>query len=826
MKAPETIEEITQRAAAYADSARLSMNSGHLLLSILTGSGVAANTLSLRGLTETRIRAKLREENSESPDVLQRVLQSAAQIARSVRSSSVRAIHMLAAIATVKECRGFQILKECELNVDTIRVQSLRNMTSGFTREHGHRADEKQLQLTVQDSPKSTPSAKLEPRPDPPAPQLTRKRVNVTRARGMGRQLEQAQKKMRAGKTAPSPDREARGHRKADSRAESRKKAQTFQFCENDYPVLFSLGRNLTQEAREGSLRPIVGRVVEIEQIADILNKKRANCPCLVGPPGVGKTAIVEGLACDMQFESVRGFDYEVIIDVSMPQLLGGTTLRGELSEKIVEAGKEIQKSAGKVILFFDDVHMLLGSADAQEAVTELKTAMGRGDIPCIFATSDAEFNKFIDPALARLITPIDVAEPKEEEALEILAGVAPDYEEYHNVKISVDALRASVVLSTRYVNDAHLPDKAVSVIDLAASQVKRRGDTEVGEQDVVNVLAKKLGVPEERLSVTDGHRLLNIENELALDIVGHSHVLQSLAETLRRNAAGFHSGRPIGSFLFLGPTGVGKTETAKTLAKLLFADETAMVRLDMSEFAEAHAVARMIGAPPGYIGHEEGGQLTDAVRKRPYSLVLLDEIEKAHRDVIQSLLQVLDDGRLTDGKGKTVDFKNTVIIMTSNLGSDLRQLENRRARVGFGQPLPGTDPSDEDLSEQVIGAARAALPPELWNRIDEPLVFAPLREDDVANIAVLLLEKLAAQIYKEKEISLAFDNNVIDHLIVSGGYDMQLGARPMRRTISRLIEGPLARIILGDSDRGDTIRIGVENEALCFHNVPSHPGK
>lgn len=813
MNTPETIEEITQRAIAYAENANTSLHSGYLLLAILTGSGVAANTLSLRGLTETNIRTKLREDSTETEEHLKKVSAGALQFAQSVRSNSVGAIHLLAAIATVRESRGNQILQECNLNVDTIRVQSLRNMTSGLTREHGFRPAKKQLKLSsMQDSP--TPkNSRISPRNESSSPVVTKKRVLISQTKDMGRQLEQAQKKMRQVRK-PTAETKNEG-------SLSQEEKQSFIFSAKEYPTLFSLGRNLIQEAAQGALQPIVGRVLEIEQIADILNKKRANCPCLVGAPGVGKTAIVEGLACDMLFESIEGIHFEAIVEVSIGALLGGTTLRGELSEKIIEISKEIQASDGKIVLFFDDVHTFLGSPDAQEAVTELKSAMSRGEIPSIWATTDTEYNKNIDAASARLITTIDIAEPTEDEALEILAGVAPEYETHHGVKIGVGALRASVLLSSRYISESCLPDKAVSIIDLAASQVKRRGKNTVEEDDIAAVLASKLGVPLERLATNDAKRLLQLESELAKDIIGHHHALTALAETLRRNAAGFRTGRPIGSFLFLGPTGVGKTETAKSLAKLLFADERAMIRLDMSEFSEAHAVAKLVGAPPGYIGHEDGGQLTDAVRKRPYSLVLLDEVEKGHRDVIQSLLQVLDDGRLTDGKGKTVDFKNTVIIMTSNLGSDLRKQKEKKSPVGFGSIQ--SNPCD-NLESSIISAARIALPPELWNRIDEPMVFHPLTQAEVAQIAKLMLHKLTGQIQKEKEISLVVSHDVIDYLVEQGGYDVQLGARPMRRTISRLIEGPIARIILGQSQRGDSIHVSVLDGELTFQNIPLCP--
>ncbi|HUT77543.1 MAG TPA: AAA family ATPase, partial [Polyangia bacterium] len=403
--------------------------------------------------------------------------------------------------------------------------------------------------------------------------------------------------------------------------------------------------------------------------------------------------------------------------------------------------------------------------------------------------------------------------------------GIAPAYAAHHQVAFPAPTLAAAVRLSARYVQDRALPDKAVALLDLAGARARRSGAAEVRPEDVAAVLAERLHVPPERLTSSDRQRLLDLEDELATRVVGHRHVLGAIAETLRRNAAGFRSERPIGSFLFLGPTGVGKTETAKALAELLFPGADSMVRLDMTEFSEPHAVARLLGAPPGYIGHEDGGQLTEAVRRRPYRLVLLDEIEKAHREVIQVLLQVLDDGRLTDGRGRTVSLKNTVIVMTSNLGADLRELALPRRKVGFGTAGAAEEAQGAPVAERILAAARAALPPELWNRIDEPLVFSPLTSDEVRDIAGLMLEGIAVQLRSEHDVELRATGAAVDALIRCGGFDPELGARPMRRTIQRLVEGPVARLVLGgEVAAGDGILVDGDDDGVLVLPEPAGP--
>ncbi len=452
------------------------------------------------------------------------------------------------------------------------------------------------------------------------------------------------------------------------------------------------------------------------------------------------------------------------------------------------------------MLLFLDELHAIVGEGGPDDLANELKSALARGELPCIGATTDAEYRKHIerDPALARRFSRIDVGPPSAEASIAILEGLAPRYEQHHEVTYDREAFRAAVELSVRFLPERHLPDKALSALDLAAARVRRAGGTRVGLEAVAKVVADEAHVPLDRLLVRDAERLLALESHLADRVVGQTGPIARIADALRKGAAGFRGRRPLGTFLLLGPTGVGKTETAKAVADLMFGP-AGMSRFDMSEFGEAHSVARLFGAPPGYIGHDEGGQLTEAVRRRPYQLVLLDELEKAHPDVLLALLPLLDEGRLTDGRGRTVDFTNTVIVMTSNLGATA-SVETARS-VGFGavaeRPSMGA-------AERALAVARRAMPPELWNRIDEPLFFGALLPEDVREIARRMLRGVSDVLTREHGVTLSVDERAIDALIASGGFDSALGARPMRRTVGRLVEAPLAqKILVGDVPRG-----------------------
>ncbi|QDG54184.1 AAA family ATPase [Persicimonas caeni] len=604
--------------------------------------------------------------------------------------------------------------------------------------------------------------------------------------------------------------------------------AQSYDLDPEQYPNLVKFGRNLTAQAARGQIDRVVGRDREILQLIDILGKRRSNNPVLVGEAGVGKTAIVEGLSREFVKLANAGnrLGKRAIIELELGRILSGTHLRGSFSERLLGIKDEVEQAGGDVIVFLDELHswMTAGAGgDGTDAAGELKTALARGRFPCIGATTNDEFRQFVesDPAFERRFGMVFVEEPDVATARHIAGGIRGHYEKHHEVRYADEALDAAVRLSHRYIYQRRLPDKAIGVLDLAGSRAARTGQKQVDRPLVAEIVAEMAGIPVERLTQTDRERFLNMESYLADGIVGHRHIVQSISDVIRRNYAGFRGRRPIGSLLFLGPTGVGKTEMVKVLADFLFHDRDAVVRLDMSEFMEAHSVSRMVGAPPGYVGYEQGGQLTEAVRRRPYQIVLLDEIEKAHPDVLNILLQLFDEGQLTDGRSRTVDFSNTVIVMTSNLGADVfseQAKRTSRGRIGFGKSDRDDEANRLETTDKVRDAAQKHFTPELWNRIDEKLVFMPLTRKEVAGIARLQLEDSRERLHEESGIDLEFDDGVIAHLIDNGGFNPELGARPMRQTIQRLVEGAVARLILsGEVSRGDTMRVEIHgDEVVC----------
>jgi ATP-dependent Clp protease ATP-binding subunit ClpC len=590
---------------------------------------------------------------------------------------------------------------------------------------------------------------------------------------------------------------------------------QRFQLDPQRFPLLCELGKNLTLAAARGELDPVVGRDDVIEQTLDVLAKREGNNPCLVGVSGVGKTSVVRGLAQRIaDGRDVQALDDRVVIQIPIGELVAGTAVRGALAGRIAQIRKEVLAARGRVVLFFDEIHQLFSGEAAEEIASELKLSLSRGELPCIGATTVEEFQKAIghDAALSRRFGLVEVEEPSREDAFLILEALRPRLEQHHRVRYDKPALALGVAWSIRYLPGRALPDKAISILDLAGARTRRRGKTEVSSQAVAEVVAELSDMPIERLLESDGDRMLRLEEILADRVVGHGPQISRIARILRRNAAGLGSRRPIGSFLLLGPTGVGKTETAKAIAEVLFHCESAMTRLDLSEFSEPHAVARLIGAPPGYVGHEAGGQLTEAVRRRPYQVILLDELEKAHPDVLTTFLGVFDEGRLTDGRGRLVDFTNTVILMTSNLGSEvLGQAAKRRVGFGGGEPA-----ATDDIAEKIVLSARAALAPELYNRIDEVLVFAPLGRADVREIARRLLDGVGTALAAQRGVQLEYGPELIEYLMDAGGFDPTLGARPMKRTIARLLEAPLAeRILRGELPRGAVLLASVESGEL-----------
>jgi ATP-dependent Clp protease ATP-binding subunit ClpC len=592
------------------------------------------------------------------------------------------------------------------------------------------------------------------------------------------------------------------------------------------FPTLAAIGRNLTAAALAGEIDPVIGRDREIEQLLDILGRRRANNPVLVGPPGVGKTAIVEGLALYLARagQKKNALAQRVMIELSVGSLVAGTGVRGALAEKLRALKSEVQAAQGRILLFIDEIHDLVGAGDGSDgAANELKSALARGELPCIGATTDNDFRRLFerDPALARRFTRVEVEEPSPAKALEIIQAIAVQYERHHGVAYHREALEAAVELSVRYLAGCQLPAKAIGIIDQAAARARRREKNVVDLQAVAEVVSEQCSVSAERLLMRDAERLLNLAKHLEERVIGQPEAISRVVPVLQKSLAGFRSRRPLATFLFLGPTGVGKTEMAKAIGDLLFPSSD-LTRFDMSDFAQPHSVARLLGAPPGYIGYEDGGQLLEAVRTRPYQLILLDEIEKAHPEVLLALLPLLDEGRLKDSRGRTVDFTNTVVAMTSNLGA--QRLESK-SRIGFGADDAGS--ARQQLRDDAMAQARAALPPEFWNRIDEPLYFYPLCKIDVAAIARRFIEQIVDICAQRHHIEVTIDPSVFSALVVAGGFDQHLGARPMKRTVARLIEAPLAEAILsGQVKSGESLRLSGVGERILLSPSSGEPAK
>jgi len=652
---------------------------------------------------------------------------------------------------------------------------------------------------------------------------------------------------------------------------------------DSDTPTLDQFGTDLTARARDGRIDPVIGRADEIEQAVEILLRRTKNNPVLIGEPGVGKTAIVEGLAQRIVDGDVPSLlQGKRVVALDLPGMLAGTRYRGDFEERLTKAMDEIAAHADELIVFVDELHTVVGAGGGGEggsmdAGNILKPRLARGDLHLVGATTLNEYRRIEkDAALERRFQPVTVGEPSVEDAVAILTGLAPRYEEHHGVVYTPESLRAAVELSHRYVTDRHLPDKAIDLIDQAGARrrLARSGDvdvealhdqvaellaekdravaeeryeeasrlrdetvgleariaaatsadagrasrpesvgTSITERDIAGVVSRATGIPATRLTQGDRSRLAVLEQELHERVVGQDDAVAAIAKAVRRSRTGMgDQRRPVGSFLFLGPTGVGKTELAKALASSLFGDESAMLRFDMSEFGERHTVSRLVGAPPGYVGYDEAGQLTERVRRNPYSVILLDEVEKAHPDVFNLLLQVLDDGRLTDGQGRTVDFRNTVVIMTSNIGSEF--LASRSGALGFA-PVGTTDGyAEDDLRARVMGKLREAMRPEFINRIDEIVLFRKLDRSQIASIVSLLLQDTALRLVAQ-DMVLSVSDTAVDWL-AEHGYEPEYGARPLRRLIQREVDDRIATLVVdGGATAGDTVRIDVVDDVL-----------
>jgi ATP-dependent Clp protease ATP-binding subunit ClpC len=660
------------------------------------------------------------------------------------------------------------------------------------------------------------------------------------------------------------------GHRVTDTRAESK------------YRSLEKYGRDLTELARQDKLDPVIGREDEIKRVMQILIRKTKNNPVIVGDAGVGKTAIAEGLAQKIAADDVPNpLKGRRVIALDMGALVAGSKFRGEFEERLKAVIDEIRQSQGEVILFIDEIHTVVGAGAAEgsiDASNMLKPALSHGELQCVGATTLDEYHKYIekDKALERRFQPVFINEPNIEDTIEILKGLRPKYEAHHKIKITDEALVSAARLSQRYISDRHLPDKAIDLIDEAASKSRIDSESappevkkleqelhqieneeeaasqrqeyqqaaelktkrmkleqeyaraknewlqqekiseEVSSEHIAKLISNWTGIPVSQMLEGEAEKLLHMEERIHERLIDQEEAVTAISEAIRRSRAGLKDPRrPIGSFMFLGPTGVGKTELVRTLAWFLFNDENAMVRLDMSEYQEKHTVSRLIGAPPGYVGYEEGGQLTEAIRRRPFRVILLDEVEKAHPEVFNTLLQILDDGRLTDGQGRTVDFKNTVIIMTSNAGVELIK---REGRIGFTTQKEDiqSQKNYELMKDKVMNEVRKLFRPEFLNRLDEIIVFHELTEEQLGSIVDLLVTDLQSRL-AERELNIELTEKAKSWL-AREGYDPIYGARPLRRVIERYVENPLSsQVLRGELKEGDTVLVDLDKDGLTF---------
>ena len=582
--------------------------------------------------------------------------------------------------------------------------------------------------------------------------------------------------------------------------------------------VLDQYSRDLTLMASDGEIEPVVGRDDEINRSMQILSRRTKNNPVLIGEPGVGKTAVAEGIASYIAGgkapESISG---KRLVSLDLPSLLAGTKYRGDFEERVKAVLKDVKK-AGDVILFIDEMHTVIGAGSAEGAIDAaniLKPALGRGEVQIIGATTPEEYRRHVekDAALERRFQPVRVSEPTKEQTMEMLLTARDSLEAHHRVKISKASLESSIDLSLRYINDRFLPDKAIDLVDEAAARVRVSGGSLVTSEDIAEVVSVWTGVPVASISSDDAKRLQNMESILHGKIVGQDEAVSAVSRAIRRGRVGFSDPqRPVGSFLFLGPTGVGKTELCRALAEAVYGESDAMIRLDMSEYMEKHAVSKLIGSPPGYVGYEDGGQLTEKVRRRPWSVVLFDEIEKAHEDVWGLLLQILDDGHLTDSAGRKIDFRNTVIVMTSNIGA--KAITEGCHRLGFASD--GSAASELELEEKISEELRATFRPELLNRIDEKIIFHRLSKENIRSITKRMLDIVSAR-FAELGMTLEVTEEAVSAL-AEMGYDEKYGARPLRRTIRNFIEDRAAEMVLdGSIGRGDCIKASCRSDGIVL---------
>jgi ATP-dependent Clp protease ATP-binding subunit ClpC len=795
------LQTIRRRAEELASSRREGVTTAHLLAAVAELADEPASLLLLdRGLDAVRILEAIPSEGQDPVDSISRTLQRARDFASRGENKSVGPLHVLFALCQERASGAHRILERSGIDVAKLRA-TVMQLAMGIVspRRTTPITEPKVARTTI-----ATEKAPSAPTPLPLSKSPSTRPRPTTNARPTIRPIAAPKSLRPTGAPPPSPPISEPLIGALPSSPPPLPKG----LLEEGKPsILTTCTRELSGEAA----RAVIGREPEVERILDVLDRRDAHHAAIVGAPGIGKSSLVLALTAALRASGAR------VLELDPGALLAGSMARGAMTDRFARLRRELEALSGRTVLVVDGVATLLGADASEETVAEVRGLLARGSTRLVFTATPEEFKRHVecDGAMLRRMTSIELAELPRERVAEVVERAAAELGAHHEVAISAPARDVCIAWAERYVSERVFPDKALTILDLAAARAKRKASATVDRSHVAQVVADLAAVPIERLLETDAERMLHLEDHLAKRVVGHKDPLARLAQVLRRSASGLRSDRPLGTFLLLGPTGVGKTETAKAVADCLFGSPHAMTRLDFSEYSESHAVARLVGAPPGYVGHDAGGQLTEAVRKRPYQVILLDEIEKAHRDVLEAFLQVFDEGRMTDGRGRTVDFRQTVILLTSNLGAEAFAKSSARGPIGFGAT---TTNASDNKSALALEKAKGSLPPELVNRFDDILVFGALSEADVREVAQRMLRDLAARLAESRRIELTWGDALVDHLVASGGYDVAYGARPMRRTIGRLVETPLAEQLLsGAAVSGGKLRLEVRDGSVYF---------